>query len=178
MDQYNEIINNYIEKFEKTLNENYSNKEELIKAFREYLESNVQADLEVDMGDQDRNEFVTEWLIKDAERIINMDIESKERKLFEDMSFFQLKHVSYFLYQKALSKIDDPIITMSEEEYKEYRRVLNEYYNNVKSFNKKEAKYLLSEALLDANYLFNPETNIMSIRLGIRFMNQRSSKTR
>ncbi len=173
MEQYIEIINNYANQFQNTLESEYQNKEELTNAFKNYLATDVKIKLEMDPEGLDRNEFILRWLQKDAERIIKMPTSYKESKLLEDINFEKLRFLSFDLYQKALEKVNNPNITMSEEEYKKYQKVLNEYYNNAKSFNKEEAKYLLSEALLDAKYLYEKESKITSVRIGLQLMNEK-----
>ena len=43
---------------------------------------------------------------------------------------------------------------------------LNELLKSVKAFNKQQAIWLVSEGILDLNFVKNPKTDIMSIRLG------------
>ena len=56
----------------------------------------------------------------------------------------------------------------NDQELEDMKNTLNKALKEVKDYNKQQAVWLVSEGILDLNFVKNPKTEIMCIRLGKR----------
>ena len=68
-----------------------------------------------------------------------------------DPAYEKIREISSLAYEYACNRTEDtPSIT--EEEVKQYIRLLNREYSNVESYNRSAAEQLVSEAIVDFKY--------------------------
>lgn len=136
-------------------------KEELTNRFKEVL---------IDTVKSFKNDNYTELeiensIIRISKRWTNLEFEEKQSRLLVDTNFGTIMETSQRFYDTAISILlgnDVDINFKISEEIEKLEKLLKK----VKPYNKERAKMLTSEGILDLKYIENPNTNIVSLRLG------------
>lgn len=123
---------------------------EIVKKFKEknYEDSEIENSLKT---------ISKEW--------INLELEEKQRRLMIDKNFGKIMEISYQVYNMAISVLTNKEIKR-DFEIAEKIEELENLLKNVEPYNKEEAKTLVSEGILDLKFIENPNTHIVSLRLG------------
>lgn len=157
----------YISELVKQFKESISQEEsELVDKFKEYLQIAIMSIKNnkskfVNKDDESIKSVVT----KMANDLICANMETKKRVLIEDKNLIRINEYSNQAYKDATK------IVMGESEAIEYDtdERIDEVVNlleKVKEYNKDIAKKMVSEIILDLNFIKNPKTGITSLRLG------------
>lgn len=136
-------------------------KESLTTEFKKMLEK-IQKKFE---GNNYNHSEIEIKLKKITEEWCNLELEEKQSRLFKDENFGEILQISEQAYQDAIRTLQgfETNMTFNVEE-KEQR--IKELLKKVKPYNEKAAKRYVSEGLLDLNFIKNPNTEIVSLRLG------------
>ena len=117
---------------------------------------------------------IRQILLRIHEEWINLDTEEKKRRLIVDRSFGEIMELSEQIYNMAIEILCNKREKTDYNKEKMIKR-LNECLNNVKPYNKEMAKKYVSEAMLDLEFIYNPKTEILSLRLG-RIINNKEGR--
>ena len=98
--------------------------------------------------------------------VIKLPLEKKRQMLIRDESFETIRSISNNAFEMAQEAYTSKSDNIDETKVDEMQKKLNELLKSVKAFNKQQAIWLVSEGILDLNFVKNPKTDIMSIRLG------------
>ena len=98
--------------------------------------------------------------------VIKLPLEQKRQMLIRDESFETIRSISNNAFEMAQEAYTSKSDNIDETKVDEMQKKLNELLKSVKAFNKQQAIWLVSEGILDLNFVKNPKTDIMSIRLG------------
>ena len=140
--------------------------EKLCEAFRNYLVQAVDALKNNDSKFVENDEESIVGTLKTmTDMMISMDLDSIKRQLIVDKNFEKLNFLSNYAWKTAEHILKgnsfeiDLDINEKIEEMKKLESMVEEY-------NKRQARVLLSEGILDWKYIENPETDMVSLRLG------------
>lgn len=159
MEEFDELILKLGKRFENSLKEN---NDELTSKFIEYLYKTLE-NLNTNNIENEK-EFIKYRLEKRAEYIITIkDDNAKKSILLHDNNFEELKQLSENIFRIAIKKAqnekyDELNLTAEIEKMKNLK-------DNVESYNQEQAKKLISEAVLDSEFIENPNTEYISLRL-------------
>lgn len=95
----------------------------------------------------------------------NGTLEQKKSLIINDLNLKKFYCLSNKTFAMAHNRLKSNIL-ISENEYDELKKELNETYEQIEPYNKENAKMDLSESLLDLDYAFGKITNISSLRMG------------
>ena len=161
--EFEEDIRYLTKQFEESLEEKDI---ELIKGFEEYLYS------QINVIKNNKSKFVLKdenaikmVLNRVTQNMINYDINEKKRCLLNDEKFNEIAKISGVLYEMAREKLQGEDVNVSGQ-LEQKKDEMIELLESVEEYNKKEAKWLVSEGILDFEFLVNPDTKIFSLRLG------------
>ena len=164
VNDYNKLIDDLTKKFEMCLPENEDDREILIENFKKYMYFSIDT-LEKSKYNIDRSfEGITKILISISASLCEMDIIEKKRKLLKDEKFEEIRRISGDTFRLALQRLTgekNESISISQNDIES----LDNLIKSVKPYNINEAKKLISEAILDWEYLNSENPNIYSIRL-------------
>ena len=152
-----------VKKFKESISQEES---ELVDRFKEYLQIAIMSikNNESKFINKD-DESIRSVVTKMANDLIYASLETKKRVLIEDKNLIRINEYSNQAYKDATK------IVMGDSEAIEYdidKRIdeINYLLEEVKEYNKDIAKKMVSEIILDLNFIKNPKTGITSLRLG------------
>lgn len=155
-----DLIEGLTEKFKNSCTDETLG-ERLASEFKKILEG-IQEKFEQKNYDYSRiektlNDITEEWC--------NLSLEEKQSRLFRDENFGEILQISEQAYQDAIRQLqgfeNDRTFNIEEKEQR-----LKDLLKEVKPYNERMAKRYVSEGLLDLNFIKNPNTDIVSLRLG------------
>lgn len=156
-------ISELVKKFKESISQEES---ELVDRFKEYLQIAIMSikNNESKFINKD-DESIRSVVTKMANDLIYASLETKKRVLIEDKNLIRINEYSNQAYKDATK------IVMGDSEAIEYdidKRIdeINYLLEEVKEYNKDIAKKMVSEIILDLNFIKNPKTGITSLRLG------------
>lgn len=156
------LIEDWINKFKEKVPKD---EEKLVQAFRQYLLNNLEFAKQNPIEPiEQHEEFETLLINRISDRIMNYDIDSIKRQLLIDSNFEQLINKSGELYRIACEKLRGNNAENDINIDKEVEEII-ELSKKVEPYNKNEARMLLSEAVLDAKFIKNPNNQGESLRL-------------
>lgn len=168
--EYKKEIMRFVKKFSMTIP---SDEQILLKNFEKYLFSTIK---EIEDSDnkyiKKDKESVIMYLSDIAERLIEIDLESKKQELLKDKNFEKIMNISVGVFHKAKKVVMNGNIEVEETEITE-KNLIN-LLGDVKPHNIEKARELVSETILDIRFIKNPNTNVLSLRIG-RFMKKAKS---
>ncbi len=146
----------------------------LVKEFKKYLENAVEIIKEMESPNVGKDvDSIKSILDITASNFLESDINYLKHELLEDKAFEIIREKSLNLYDIAQKKADKKAIDTKLNIEEEEEKIIN-LLDEVKDYNKNEAKQLVSEAILDAKYITTKNCDITSLRLGqyIRYMSE------
>lgn len=157
------LVDELTNKFAKTISDDDNEKDELVKAFKVYLKKSI------DMANSSKyvnksTEEIARFLNCKTEMFGAMDIIVKKQFLLRDTKLEEINRISKEIFDLASQKLSGKEINEKkniEQEVETMKTLLND----VRPYNEKFAKKLISEAVLDLNFLDKPNTNVLSLRL-------------
>lgn len=136
-------------------------KEILTIEFKKMLEGTYEK-LEEKNYDYDE---IEDTLKKISKEWCSLSLEEKQSRLLKDKNFSEILEISKQAYDTAIHIMQGFEIKVAFNiEERETR--LRELIKGVKPYNEERAKREVSEGLLDFNFIKNPNTDIVSLRLG------------
>ena len=162
--EYEKFIDDLTEEFKNTGHKKESN---LTQEFKEYITGLV--NYAVKKGEP-KDEIIKSITVY-ARDIARHDIDFIERLIVYDKSFQQINQISNQVFETA-KKILNGMNKDENVDFSSQIEVMQEALKSVKKYNIDIAKNLISEAMLDFNYISNPSTQIMSLRLGKEYRNK------
>ena len=170
MENLKKIIDKLVIKFSESLNEAFD-KERLTETFEKYLYKQVETEEKINqnfnIGHKIDHKIDMEYLLNSVtDDVIKLQLEQKRQMLIKDESFETIRSISNNAFEMAQEAHAGKINNIDETKLDEMKKTLNESLKSVKAFNKQQAVWLVSEGILDLNFVKNPKTDIMSIRLG------------
>ena len=159
---YNSEQYKLVEEFKERLPKDKENLAKLLeitlKKYLQFIRENPSTRIE------DKKDFERRYIIGVAERIMDNNLDCIESELIKDYNFERLRMKSGNIFKIACEKLRGQNAEESIDVDKEIEQ-LNELLQKVEPFNYREAEKLLSEAILDARFIEDPNTNMESIRL-------------
>lgn len=158
----NRYILELVKKFEESVPKEEA---ELVDTFKEYLQIAIMSikNNESKFINKD-DESIRSVVTKMANDLIYASLETKKRVLIEDKNLIRIHE-----YSDQACKDATKIVTGDSEpiEYDVDERIdeINHLLEGVKEYNKDIAKKMVSETILDLNFIKNPKTGITSLRL-------------
>ncbi len=157
---YIELKSKLIEDFSNTIPKEYEDKEILIKAFENYINYLMESfeKFPIPFGEHS----IEKDVIQKADNIINDDLENKIQRLIGDIELMKIDMISENIFETAIKVLNGKKVKkdfLNEIEEMKKRLPL------VKSENSIRAKRLVSEAILDSDFIENPNTQCYSFRL-------------
>ena len=170
MENLKKIIDKLVIKFSESLNEAFD-KERLTETFEKYLYKQVETEEKINqnfnIGHKIDHKIDMEYLLNSVtDDVIKLPLEQKRQMLIRDESFETIRSISNNAFEMAQEAYTSKSDNIDETKVDEMQKKLNELLKSVKAFNKQQAIWLVSEGILDLNFVKNPKTDIMSIRLG------------
>lgn len=166
MENLKKIIDKLVIKFSESLNEAFD-KERLTETFEKYLYKQVETEEKINQNFNIGHKIDMEYLLNSVtDDVIKLPLEQKRQMLIKDESFETIRSISNNAFEMAQEAHAGKINNIDETKVDEMKKTLNESLKSVKAFNKQQAVWLVSEGILDLNFVKNPKTDIMSIRLG------------
>lgn len=160
--EYKTLISELTEEFKKAIPEN---EQKLIDEFEKYLYSTIEtlekSNSEFILKDRDS---ITAVLRRIAQDLIVIDLDSKKQKLLPDNSFWKISEISGQIYEDAQNILNNKGLIVEFDYTKEIDK-MTKLLETVELHNKEQAKLLVSEAILDLEFIANPKTDILSLRL-------------
>lgn len=156
----NELIEKFTNEFKESIRGNEQEKQ-LVEKFRymiidtiKSLENNHYEKLEIKSS-----------ITRIANKWINLDYENKKKRLLGDSNFGKIMEISNQVYNLAIE------VAINKKKYIDFSisEKIDELENlleKVKKDNKEEAKLITSETILDLQFIEDPYTNAISLRLG------------
>lgn len=167
MEEHKAVINELVNEFADSI-ENLEDKKELTIAFEKYLYNLVKMAEKIDSSIKDKNKAVEMLLRYSTDNAVELTLDQKRQMLIRDESFEKIRSISNRAFEMTKEVLAKKITEPNEQELEEMKNTLNQSLKDVKDFNKQQAVWLVSEGILDLNFVENPKTEIMSIRLGRR----------
>lgn len=168
MEQYREIIANLLKGFEASIPKDEPDREALISGFNTYL-LGTSSQLLKNRHEHplDTDDVIEQILVSRANNIIQSSLNSKKSALILDEKMEQLRNVSNKIFDQAVQKLNEQEVNVSviDENYDTIINRLRQIVKDVKPFNSEQAKNLLSETILDIDYL-SGNKKILSLRVG------------
>lgn len=140
--------------------------EELIQAFKnmllqslEYIRKHPSENV------KEKDKFERIYITSSARRILELPLDGIKRELIKDENLESIRRISIgMIFKAACEKIHGETRKIDIDFDKEIKKMKG-LLGQVKPYNQGEARILLSEAVLDANFIENPDTEIYSRRL-------------
>lgn len=167
MEEHKAVINELVNEFADSI-ENLEDKKELTIAFEKYLYNLVKMAEKIDSSIKDKNKAVEMLLRYSTDNAVKLTLDQKRQMLIKDENFEKIRSISNRAFEMTQEVLAKKITEPNEQELEEMKNTLNQSLKDVKDFNKQQAVWLVSEGILDLNFVENPKTEIMSIRLGRR----------
>ena len=166
MEEYESLINKLVEEFKETIPEGYEN---LTSLFKKNLYDYINFSRNNSYEFLSKKENIIRGLNVFASKLISADIETKKRELEEDENFNKIRDISLEGYDAALNILNKKKVEKVTDINQKITK-MKKLLNCVKDYNKNVAKELVSEGILDWNYLKNPDTETFSLRIGKKIM--------
>ncbi len=167
MEEYRTIITELVNKFADSI-ENSEDKKELTIAFEKYLNNLKEMADKSDSGIEDKEKMIEYLLRYSTDNAIKMSLSQKKQMLVKDESFEKIRALSDKAFEMTQDVLAKKLTEPNDQELEDMKNTLNKALKEVKDYNKQQAVWLVSEGILDLNFVKNPKTEIMSIRLGKR----------
>lgn len=94
-----------------------------------------------------------------------------ENEINKDTNFDEIKRISIEIFEVAKEKMKNGEVKTNIDDAKT-KKELRELLDKVDFLNEIEAKRLVSEAMLDLDYISNSDVKILSLRLGQIYVNK------
>lgn len=128
------------------------------KMYKEYLDVLLYANLELE---KEKSKAVINFKL---DVLLSNSEEQIKKIILEDQNYMEFLNVTNEIFKKAVyKKIKNNNYFISVKEAKTYNEKLIKLFSNVDIINKSDAKIILSETLLDLNFLL--DGNMNSLRL-------------
>ena len=121
-----------------------------------------------DSGIEDKEKMIEYLLRYSTDNAIKMPLNQKKQMLVKDESFEKIRALSDKAFEMTQDVLAKKLTEPNDQELEDMKNTLNKALKEVKDYNKQQAVWLVSEGILDLNFVKNPKTEIMSIRLGKR----------
>ena len=155
--EYEEFVNQLANEFKQSIPEN---EESLTNDFIKYLYSAIKSL-------QQRGETKAEIKRKISlfsRYIINQDLDEKKHEIVVDDAFEQIRQISNQLFEIARKVLNSEYVNIEDDVSKKVSEMRG-LLSSVKEYNRRQAENFISEAIVDFNYINNPQSGIMSIRI-------------
>ena len=155
--EYEGLVNQLANKFKKSIPET---EESLTNDFIKYLYSAI-------VNLQQRGETKTEITRKIslfAKYIISQDLDEKKHEIVVDDSFEQIRQTSNQLFEMARRVLNGEQVNIDDDIHEKVSKMRG-LLSSVKEYNKRQAENFVSEAIIDFNYISNPQSGLMSVRI-------------
>lgn len=164
-EELEDLILKLTTEFENTITEEENKKTEIVVAFKNYLY------LAVETIQESTSKFISKDLesIKSvltsiANRFDTSDLESVKRDLLVDNAFEEIRQKSVHIFEMAQSCIQNKKKNVEIDRDAEFNNMKN-LLKSVKEYNQRQARELISEAILDLEYITSLNDNVLSLRL-------------
>jgi len=158
MKENNELIMKFVNEFANSVP---TEENELINSYEEYIKSFVKI-----MEEKGYNrDYINEICEFETENNIKLPLNFKKQKIILDTDFSEIKKESAKAYKMAQEIILGEKKSLTDEEIENIIQKLNMSLEKVRDFNKIQATKLVSETIMDLNFIKNPNTPNVSIRL-------------
>lgn len=94
-----------------------------------------------------------------------------ENEINKDTNFDEIKRISIEIFEVAKEKMKNGEVKTNIDDEKT-KKELRELLDKADFLNEIEAKRLVSEAMLDLDYISNSDVKILSLRLGQIYVNK------
>lgn len=160
--EYKELIVELSNKFRNTIPED---EDRMTKEFENYLVVSIE---ELENSDNifiEKDRATIEAGVRAvAQYLIDADLKIKKQELLVDKNFEEIRKISSQIYNLAKEVLQGNSIVLEFEATKKIQE-LEKLLSAVEDYNKERAKQLVSETILDLNYISEPKTKISSLRL-------------
>lgn len=151
--------------FESKISDKENEKENLIKAFKNYLYLVVEAIQESTSKFINKDlESIKRFLSSIAKDFYKGDLEYAKRTLLADKAFEEIREKSLQIFELAKSSIRGKKEERTIDVEKEIER-MESLLEQVKDYNQKQAQELVSEAIVDGQYINSIKKDVLSLRL-------------
>lgn len=156
------LISELVIEFEKIVPEEEN---DLIQIYREYIKELINS-AKYSSIPQDYKD-VEEMLRYELKRFKKMNIDEIKNEIIIDESFERIQSFSRKAFVNALKVLDgEKVESNTIAEIKQELESIEKEMEKVREDNMKEAKKMLSEAILDVQYVEKPFTKLTSLRIG------------
>lgn len=163
--KYIELIMELVRKFKNVLPEE-TEKKELIDSFEKYLYEIVEQIQKSEYENiENKEEFVESVLKSETKSIIELTLENKKQKLINDEPFNQIQVISSKAFEMAYNTIEGQKVEIDEKSLNDLQEKLVQNLKKVRDFNKMQSEILVSEGILDLNFIKEPQIETTSLRL-------------
>ena len=141
-------------------------KKELIDSFEKYLYEIVEQIQKSEYENiENKEEFVESVLKSETKSIIELTLENKKQKLINDEPFNQIQVISSKAFEMAYNTIEGQKVEIDEKSLNDLQEKLVQNLKKVRDFNKMQSEILVSEGILDLNFIKEPQIETTSLRL-------------
>lgn len=164
MDKFDEEILALTEEFRNSLTKE---DDQLVQKFKDYLYNLLNLIRENKDQFPEEDEITEIVILRNmAKSIIKLENdENKKRAFLYDENFEQIRMTSGRVFKIASEMIMQNKQEAQDVDVSKEIKEMEELIDGVEDWNKEQAKMLLSEASLDAEFIKNPSTDIYSLRL-------------
>ena len=163
--KYIELIMELVREFKNVLPEETENKE-LRDSFEKYLYEIVEQIQKSEYENiENKEEFVESVLKSETKSIIELTLENKKQKLINDEPFNQIQVISSKAFEMAYNTIEGQKVEIDEKSLNDLKEKLVQNLKKVRDFNKMQSEILVSEGILDLNFIKEPQIETTSLRL-------------
>ena len=163
--KYIELIMELVREFKNVLPEE-TEKKELIDSFEKYLYEIVEQIQKSEYENiENKEEFVESVLKSETKSIIELTLENKKQKLINDEPFNQIQLISSKAFEMAYNTIEGQKVEIDEKSLNDLQEKLVQNLKKVRDFNKMQSEILVSEGILDLNFIKEPQIETTSLRL-------------
>ena len=155
--EYEELINQLANRFAQSIPEK---EKELVNEFAKYLDSVISNLKRRGKAEEEIKRGISTY----TEYIIRQDLEEKKMEIIVDNSFEKIKQISNEFFGMAKRTLDGEQMN-PEEDFSKRINEMKKLLTTVKEYNVQQAKSLISEAIIDSNYITNPQSGFTSIRI-------------
>lgn len=160
-----ETIDELTKNFETRIPKEEQEREKIVNAFKEELYFTVKAIEECDsiFISKDVNSIKSD-LNRVAREFNEKNIDAIKQALIPDQAFEKIRKESIEIFTIAKNKINGSREKQKDDIANKIEK-MEELLKDVKDYNQNQAKSLISEAILDLNYITNDNPNCLSLRL-------------
>lgn len=161
----NSLIEKLTKNFADRIPDDENEKKNLIESFKLNLQKRIEIIKNIDSKYISKDfESIRELVQIEADRLLQMDIESAKRFLLEDKKFEEIQKISRRAFELAAKKLIENK-NVGEWQSENEINTMKELLVGVKSHNQKMAENLISEAILDFMFLDGTNAGFYSLRL-------------